>query len=373
MLGTSVGGDLGSIDALKQWVHRTSATVDDATRTMRGVQEGAEESWTDDAGELFAAKLKLGVAYARRLADALDRLERLLDDCRDSVARAQELMADAERIADDGGLAIVDHRIVPPTYGDRPGGSSMPLYDQEQMSYLYDDPELREWYDARCRTYHEAEEQVERACQILVDRLDDLGVNTKRDWSSLYFTLGDIAGGEIGLLSDWRKGAYRKGMDGAAQRARDALERAGQLEDRAARRGNWSLVDAEWEVKYTNEQRADTLARYARRAGIVAKVLKGAGPVLTLISLAVDVGVKGDPVPKALASAGVGAIAGFAVVGIFGGPSGWLVLIAAGAVGYLAGDYAGELYDKYEPARDKLLREYDSLGPGPARLERPGQ
>jgi hypothetical protein len=372
MLGTSVGGDLASIDALKRWVHRTSATITDAARTMRGVQEGTEESWNDSAGELFAAKLELGAAYARRMADALDRFERLLDDCRDGVARAQQLMAEAEHVADAGGLAIVDHRIVPPTYGDRPGGSSMPLYDQEQLQRLYEEPELQEWYDARCRTYHDSEALVERACQILVDRLDDLGVNAKRDWISLYFTLGDLAAGEIGLLSSWRKDAYRQGMSGAMRRARDALERAGQLEDRAARRGSWSSVDAEWEVKYTNEQRADALARFARRAGIVATALKGAGPVLAIAGIAVDVRVKGDPLPKALASAGAGAVAGFLIVGLFSAAGGWTILIAA-AASYGASQATGHVYDEWEPARDKLAREYRNLDPGATRMDRRGQ
>jgi hypothetical protein len=198
-------------------------------------------------------------------------------------------------------------------------------------------------------------------------------MRSERDWSSLYFTLGDIAAGELVLLSDWRKDAYRKGMSGALRRARNALEKSGQLEDHAARRGNWSLVDAELEVKYTNEQRADTLARYARRAGIVAKVLKGAGPVLTIVGIVVDVRVNGDPLPKAIASAGAGAVAGFLVVGIFSALPGGLVVVLAGAAAYGASSVAGQLYDKWEPARDKLLRERGRLAPETTRIERPLQ
>src|SRR5690606_9133486 len=127
----------------------------------------------------FAEQLRIGEKNAHHMVDALQRLARLISDCYDGLARAQELMTEAEQVALAGGLTVRDHIIIPPTVADRPI-SNIPIYDTE---------DLQTWHHLRTEAYQQAESLVERACQIIVDLLDRL--SDQSDWSSLYFTLGD--------------------------------------------------------------------------------------------------------------------------------------------------------------------------------------
>lgn len=207
MLGTNIGGDLATLGSLAQWLRDTSMKVDRAAETMRRMRETAYEHWTDDAGEYFAEQLRIGEKNAHHMVDALQRLARLISDCYDGLARAQELMTEAEQVALAGGLTVRDHIIIPPTTTDRPS-TAAPIYDADQ---------LRSWYHLRHETYHQAENLVERACQILLDLLDRL--TDQSDWSTLYFTLGDITRGELELLAHLNQQTFASFADDSTSRA----------------------------------------------------------------------------------------------------------------------------------------------------------
>src|SRR5690606_5921416 len=128
-------------------------------------------------------------------------------------------------IAVKGALAVRNHIIVPPTWGERPGGVAMPIYDRDQLEGLYGTEEIKQWYEARVATYRQAEADVEAACRILDDLLGRL-TGDDLPWSDMVFTLADITGGTLGHHVILLEGSHRQRAEWASRATRDWRNRA---------------------------------------------------------------------------------------------------------------------------------------------------
>ncbi|HEY6740272.1 MAG TPA: hypothetical protein VI076_15620 [Actinopolymorphaceae bacterium] len=370
MLGTALGGDSRTLHALAYWLTLASQKVHEVAVDLERAKRTVEESWTDDAGDLYAMKLDIGRRNALKLADAIDGLSALVVDCAVGLAEAQQRMSRAEEIATDGGLTLMDNRIVRPTWGDRPGGVAMPIYDQEQLEGLYDDPRVREWYEARLRAYDRAEAEVERACRIM-DQLFERVTDRELPTSDMIFTLGDITAGGLELETARRWRSYSGSRDAALEWVRkwrghgDATRRySGRLRELLDMYDNLA-ADAKYEYGVD--------AARAARNGILRIVFKGSGPlVLTPGGILYDHYVEGDPWKKAIVKGAAGAAGGalvLGVIGFFGAPVTLGVVIVAGVMSYAASSASAAAYDHVEPARIKLAREFSSLDPGETNLD----
>jgi hypothetical protein len=371
MLGTDLRGDPRSIWEVAHWVRATSERVRDATDTLEWARKVAGHHWKDDPGDLFALKVEIGQRTADHLVDALDRLAGLLDRAGGGLQRAQELMGEAESIARAGGLDVVSHRVLPWAPGPAP------VHDY-RLGPEIPQPSPEEFAQQKWAVYERAEGVVERACRILLDMMEALGKRDEEDWSALYFTLGDITRGEIGLAAKIAKDRHYKGVQWALDQAADADRRFGWWSRASLHSGDWTMADKVLERKW--EARAWAAVRHERglKAGMVAKVMRTGMPLLQLGGVVYSVLVEDDPTAKAIVSAGVGIAAGAganavmtAWIGAFAAPpAGAIVGIAIGGfVGLGASWFADEAYDRLEPARDKLLRESPGIDSGPTSIK----
>ncbi|HEY8458722.1 MAG TPA: hypothetical protein VIL34_24250 [Actinopolymorphaceae bacterium] len=337
-------GDPESLRTLARWL-RTDVAEDlaETAHLIRRIQDSSLDIWNDPPGMAFHLNLGGGIAAIRNLTSKVEALADQLDRTADDLAEAQRLMDRAIQVALDAHLRVEDGWVYAPSRNDviRQG---MPAYDSASVDAIY---------QRRLSTYRQVVELVERAARLVLDRLGKLKVTLEVDWDSLYFTSADIAAGETALLAGWFERSYLSEAERRLASSRDWLAQSNKFERDSvlekffrneAARQRWAAVGAQTS---------------AASWGWVARVLRGAGPVLFVAGVTYDIVFNHTPIDKAIFVGGVSAggglliAAGVTAAGLGGWPAVIIGAVGAAASGALA-DYGYDVATQ-KPARERLF------------------
>ena len=329
--GTQLGGDPASIRAVAAWFREHLARqVEDAAAAVDHLLRARWDSWDDSAGRAFGENLANGRRKMDTFAGALRARAAMLDDIAAALEVAEAEMQEAVRLATIAQLTRRDGWIYAPSPRDPIDGQPESLTPDALIGY----------YNTRHAIYVQVEELAEAAYTRVRSQL--VG-DSSYDWNKLLFVAGD-------LVKENAKELIRR-------HGRVPVSGAGLLLSR-------QMSPAPLFSSY---------AAMSRPYGLTARVLMGAGPILTLVGAAYAV-YSGEPPQRVVLTTGIaigaGAMTMWLLPLIFPTIPVWVAAGGGTIAGVAVGEVSGLKYDGSRTARDKLLDNVPDLDPG--RSELPG-
>ena len=324
---TQLGGDPASIRAVATWFRDILAPrVKEAASVAAHILNERLDAWEDAAARAFAEQLRAGHRKAEELAEAIKKRADLLDEIANTLERAEELMAEADRLATLGRLRREGGWIYAPAYGE--SVDAQPENNTPEA--------LEAYYNSRLAIWEKVEALTEQAYEMVRTKLigDD-----SYDWNTLIFRAGDFVKETVSEL--------------VAEAKQTAVAATPLLLARERPTPSFLRLQAP-----------------AGHYGLTSRVLTAAGPILTITGAAYELS-RGDPPERVVLTTGVGIASGpsfvwlVRMVGANLSPLAAAALSTAISVGATYG--TGWFYDRSRTAREKLLDTAD-LDPGSRRL-----
>lgn len=346
IIGTRLGGSAEQLHELATWLNFTVASqVEAAASRLGALRDDIERSWTDLAGVEFAALLENGRRAAHRLADQLEALGNLTDNCGHALHQGQRDLSALWHDARDDGLEVTAQGVLAPG-GAPPSG--MPIHDPQQLS------DYRERENLKFAKYGErADQALTSVARVLVE----VHQHNESVWGNLVFPTASLVNAESQYLA--QAYAAKFGADMGPYRYWESYWRT-----QAASSRGISQLERLAQSYAEADHKAWASARFgAKNAGLTARVFGAFGYVIAGLEVHQRIS-RGEREGKVFLEVGVGlgvsagasALAGVALAGGAIVSGGAILLLGAGAA-FIASSIAGAAYDTFVPmtAREKLF------------------
>jgi uncharacterized protein YukE len=325
---TQLGGDPASIRAVATWFRDILAPrVKEAASVAAHILNERLDAWEDAAARAFAEQLRAGHRKAEELAEAIKKRADLLDEIANTLEQAEELMAEADRLATLGRLRREGGWIYAPAYGE--SVDAQPENNTPEA--------LEAYYNSRLAIWEKVEALTEQAYEMVRTKLigDD-----SYDWNTLIFRAGDFVKETVSEL--------------VAEAKQTAVAATPLLLARERPTPSFLRLQAP-----------------AGHYGLTSRVLTAAGPILIVTGAAYEL-YRGNPPERVVLTTGVGLGGGPAALwfarALGFGSQPWTAAAITVVGSFFAAEVAGWAYDNTRTARDKLLRTTPDVDPGPRPL-----